>query len=173
MFALIERARNHDCTISFDPNVRPSIWPSTEECVANLTRVLKRVDVVVGHTDDFPTETFSTNPTDLTDELVSRGALAALVTKGAAGAEMKTRSDSPWGAYQAKHPGFDVPVRRTTGAGDAFTAAAIVTLREQSRPPTDVLRFANACGAITTTQMGAIPALPDRSTVRTWLQDRD
>lgn len=29
----------------------------------------------------------------------------------------------------------------------------------------DALKFANACGAITTTERGAIPALPDKDTV--------
>lgn len=171
MFDLIQRAGRYDCTLSFDPNVRPSIWPSAEERITSLNRVLERVDVVVGHMDDFSTGTFPTDPTALADELLDRGASVALITKGAAGAEIKTRSDSPWGEHHDKHPGFDIDVTDTTGAGDAFTAAAIVSLREHSTPPADVLRFANACGAITTTQTGAIPALPDRSTLRTWLQD--
>lgn len=29
----------------------------------------------------------------------------------------------------------------------------------------EALRFANACGAITTTERGAIPSMPDRDTV--------
>jgi len=171
MFDLLERAEAHGCTISFDPNTRPSIWPSTGECVTVLDRVLDSVDVVVGHTDDFPTAAFADDATALIAELLNRGVSAAFVTKGAAGAEMETRTDSPWGKHRGDHSGFDVAVEDTTGAGDAFTAATIVGLREENTSPTEALELASASGAITTTETGAIAALPNRSTVRAWLEN--
>lgn len=171
MFDLMERAGAHGCTISFDPNTRPGIWPSTGDCVSVLDRVLDGVDVVVGHTDDFPGGAFGDDPATVIAELLDRGVLAAFVTKGGAGAEMATRTDSPWGEYRCDHPGFEVAVEDTTGAGDAFTAATIVGLREADTSPTAVLEFASASGAITTTETGAIAALPNRMTVRGWLEN--
>jgi fructokinase len=173
MFELLERAGNHECTISFDPNTRPSIWPSTEECVDALDRVVREVDVVVGHTEDFPDEAFPSDPTALSDELLDRGPMAIALTKGADGAEITTCADSPWGECNCKHPGFEVSVVDTTGAGDAFTATLIRGLREADTPITEALRLANASGAIATTRTGAIAALPDRATVNAWLQARD
>ena len=57
----------------------------------------------------------------------------------------------------------------TTGAGDGFVAGMLVGLLEN---PNDYLTkleellcFANAVGALTTTNRGAIPALPTRAQV--------
>lgn len=172
MFEFLKQARSHDCTISFDPNTRPSIWPSTDECARVLNEVLRLVDVVIGHADDFPAEVLPDDAPDIAEELLDRGILAVVITKGAAGAEVKTHTDSPWGGCHYKHPGFHVNVTDTTGAGDAFTAAFISSLLEEDTSIPDALMLANASGAIVTTQMGAIAALPDLETVRTWIQEQ-
>ncbi len=70
MFELVDLAKANDCTVSFDPNTRPNIWPSTDECITTLERILETVDVVVGHIDDFPVEGFSDNASALTEEVV-------------------------------------------------------------------------------------------------------
>jgi fructokinase len=173
MFELLDRARNHDCTISFDPNTRPSVWASTDEYVDVLDQVVDAVDVVVGHAADFPASAFPEGATVLAEALLDRGPSAVAITKGAAGAELRTRADSPWGACSCEHPGFDVTVVDTTGAGDAFTATLIRGLREDETSVAEALRLANASGAITTTRTGAIAALPDRESIDKWLQARD
>lgn len=54
----------------------------------------------------------------------------------------------------------------TTGAGDSFVGALLCKIVDDQSVLEDeprlreILRFANACGAITTTKKGAIPALP-------------
>jgi ribokinase len=52
----------------------------------------------------------------------------------------------------------------TTGAGDTFTAALTVALIE-GQAPDAALRFACAAAAVTTTRLGAQPALPCREEV--------
>jgi fructokinase len=65
-------------------------------------------------------------------------------------------------------PGFSVETVDTTGAGDGFVAGLLVGLLEDEQvwenvsALEQVLRFANAVGALTTTRRGAIPALPTR-----------
>jgi ribokinase len=56
-----------------------------------------------------------------------------------------------------------------TGAGDAFAAALAVALAE-GRPYWEAGIFANAAAALTTTKLGAQPALPRRSEVIRRLQ---
>lgn len=170
MFDLIDRAKEFDCTISFDPNTRPSIWSSTDECVETLEQVLTSVDVVVGHSDDFPNEGFPGDSTALAEAVLTRGADIVAITKGGAGAEVKTRIDSPWGDYHLSHPGFDVAVEDPTGAGDTFTAAFIRGLRREDITVAEALELANASGALATTRRGAIAAIPDRESVRAWIQ---
>ncbi|KAH9783566.1 putative fructokinase-4 [Citrus sinensis] len=64
---------------------------------------------------------------------------------------------------------FHVNTVDTTGAGDAFVGALLGKLVDDQSVLEDeprlreILKFANACGAITTTKKGAIPALPTES----------
>jgi len=56
-------------------------------------------------------------------------------------------------------PAHRVNVVDTTGAGDAFRAGLAVMLA-QGKPLDDAVRFANACGALACTVMGAEPSMP-------------
>ncbi|CAF2048584.1 hypothetical protein HID58_035717 [Brassica napus] len=76
--------------------------------------------------------------------------------------------------YDSVDP-FHVKAVDTTGAGDSYVGAVLcnivddrTVLKDEARLR-EVLRFANACGAITTTKKGAIPALPTESEVQSLL----
>ena len=58
-----------------------------------------------------------------------------------------------------RFPAHKVKVVDTTGAGDAFRAGLAVMLA-QGKPLDDAVRFANACGALACTIMGAEPSMP-------------
>lgn len=76
--------------------------------------------------------------------------------------------------YDSVDP-FHVKAVDTTGAGDSYVGALLCNIvddrsvLEDEARLREVLRFANACGAITTTKKGAIPALPTVSEVETLL----
>ncbi|TJX33108.1 fructokinase, partial [Soehngenia saccharolytica] len=86
-----------------------------------------------------------------------------LVTLGENGCRYYTKNFH--GAVDA----FHVKTVDTTGAGDAFVGALLSkivddqSILEDEARLREVLKFANACGAITTTKKGAIPALPTES----------
>ncbi|MBC7869230.1 MAG: hypothetical protein H7Y09_00210, partial [Chitinophagaceae bacterium] len=87
-----------------------------------------------------------------------------VVTRGPKGATAYLRDGS-----EVSDDGYAVQAMDTTGAGDGFVAGLLVGILEH---PEDympqlskILCFANAVGAITTTQRGAIPALPTREQV--------
>jgi ribokinase len=63
----------------------------------------------------------------------------------------------------------DVECIDATGAGDAFVAA-LATLRAEGARVKDAVRFACAAGALATTVVGAIPALPTREAVENLLK---
>jgi fructokinase len=71
--------------------------------------------------------------------------------------------------------GFKVKAIDTTGAGDGFVAGLLYGLCHDPDVTLDevrlsqVCKFANAVGALTSTQLGAIPALPSLDQVETFL----
>jgi len=84
-----------------------------------------------------------------------------VIKRGEEGAEVHT----PEGTL--RHPGFDVPVTDTTGAGDAFAAGFVAVLREGSDYER-ALEFANACGALAARTEGAKTA-PSRNEIERFL----
>ncbi len=73
------------------------------------------------------------------------------VTRGPAGAALWR--DDTW----TEHPGFEVEVRDTVGAGDAFLAVLLAGLLSGADSET-LLKNANRIGAQVVTQVGALPA---------------
>jgi ribokinase len=65
-------------------------------------------------------------------------------------------------------PAHKVSVVDTTGAGDAFRAGLAVEIAEGSSLE-EAVRFANACGALACTIMGAEPSMPKRQAVQGFL----
>ena len=62
-------------------------------------------------------------------------------------------------AALSRFPAHKVKVVDTTGAGDAFRAGLAVRIAEGASLD-EAVRFANACGALACTIMGAEPSMP-------------
>lgn len=88
-------------------------------------------------------------------KLLDRGVKNVVITLGRRGAFFKNREDEIWAE------GFPVKSEDTTAAGDAFVGAFACGLAE-GRELYEILTFANAAGALTTTRLGAQPSLPSR-----------
>ncbi|CAN1340621.1 Probable fructokinase-5 [Linum perenne] len=83
-----------------------------------------------------------------------------VVTDGPKGCRYFTKN------FKGSVGGYSVKAVDTTGAGDAFVGSFLVSVAkdpsifENEEKLKEALAFSNACGAICTTQKGAIPALP-------------
>jgi ribokinase len=100
------------------------------------------------------------NPIDQAEALrLATGVGSVVLTLGAQGAVLVGPATAPdiVRAHQVK--AIDA-----TAAGDAFVAAFAVALSE-GRSPSEALRWGNAAGALTTTRLGAQPALPNRAEI--------
>ncbi len=95
-------------------------------------------------------------------QLVQRGATAAVVTCGSRGCY---GADPQSSYYQSAFP---VKVVDTTGAGDVFHGAFIFGLLENWELP-KILRFASAVAALKCTQLGGRSGIPDLQTVNNFL----
>jgi ribokinase len=93
------------------------------------------------------------------DVFLRKGAGAALITLGEAGAYLHSKSQS------VLVPAFKVgPVVETTGAGDAFNGGFAAALAEGAAPQ-DAARFGAAVAGISVTRAGTAPSMPTRNEV--------
>jgi fructokinase len=168
-------ARDKGLMISYDPNYRPTLWPSlarAEEVIQDSFRYchLAKVseeewEVATGHVD----------LQRGIQSVLDKGVELLVISRGGKGSLAVTHD------YQFELPSFPVEVVETTGAGDSFIAAMITRLlpeRERvgslAKVEPEIVRtalnYANAAGALTCTKRGAIPALPTLQAVEQYLE---
>lgn len=93
------------------------------------------------------------------DVILRKGAKAALITLGEAGAYLHSKSQS------ILVPAFKAgPVVETTGAGDAFNGGFAAALAEGAAP-LEAVRFGSAVAGISVTRAGTAPSMPKRAEV--------
>lgn len=173
----IDRASEAGALITYDPNLRPPLWPDLETARREIVAGLEHCDVAkVAEVElEFITGTDSIERGAA--QLLDMGPELVAVTLGEKGCYFDN------GTARGYVAGFDVPVEETTGCGDAFVAAMLVQLLEAMEAGAEpgeldydrllrIFTFANAAGALTATAKGAIPSLPPRSEVEEFLHDR-
>lgn len=167
----LERARAKGAVISFDPNLRPALWPDLESARREILAGLPLADVVKVSEEEAE---FLYGPGSLEEHaelLHAAGPTLVSITRGRSGCRISNRS------FAISVPGFEVVAVDATGAGDGFTAALLAGLLQSPAPETlnsaqleRLARFANAVGALTCTEKGAIPALPTREAAEAFLR---
>ncbi len=124
-FELAERAQAQGLSISFDPNLRPSLWPSQQQMVATLNRLADQADLVMPGLAEGRVLTGCERAEDIADFYLKRGASRVVVKLGPQGAYCADRV----GSYTV--PGQVVPqVVDTVGAGDGFAVGVLSALLE-------------------------------------------
>jgi sugar/nucleoside kinase (ribokinase family) len=161
---LVEHAmrtmRAAGCTVSFDPNLRPRLWPSREVMAEHLNRLAGLADWVMPGLAEGETLTGRQAPAEIAAFYLDRGARAVVVKLGAEGAYWRDADDAG-GAGSV--PGMAVErVVDTVGAGDAF-AVGVISARLEGRDWPSTLARANWIGAQVVQVVGDIEALPRRA----------
>ena len=168
---LARRARAAGALVSFDPNWRPSLWDDFEEARALIWRMMPLCDIVKVADEEWEFVTGTPDFGEGAQRIRAAGARLVVMTRGAQGASWNCA------AATGEVPGFAAAAIDTLGAGDAFVAGLLSQIA--AAPALDavlnaadlgqIVRFANACGALATQQAGAIPALPTRAAVEALL----
>lgn len=160
-----------DCTVSLDPNWRPGMWHSRYEFGAVIRGALDHVDVLKASQEDLDAAGFDTADREsLARDVTTYGPHTVVLTLGDSGAVCYGTDDSPISGW-ARHPGYEVDIVDTTGAGDGFLAGFIASLTHGVDDPEHALALANAVGAVATSQPGAISALSDVDRIRRFHDD--
>ena len=113
---LIDMAIAQNVKVSFDPNLRFSLWDDLDQLKETVNDFLKYADIIKISDEELEFITGHTDIKDALDGLFADRAKYVIYTKGADGAEVYTRN----GMVEAS--GYKIDVRDTTGAGDSFVA---------------------------------------------------
>lgn len=155
-FRLAQSMRAAGKTVSFDPNLRPSLWPSREAMVASLNALAALSDWVLPGLGEGLALTGYETPEDIARFYLDAGARGVVVKLGAQGAYFRTADES---GYVAAHP--VACVVDTVGAGDGFAVGVVSALLE-GRPLLEAVARGNRIGALAIQVIGDSEGLPTR-----------
>jgi len=145
-------------TISFDTNLRPTLWSSTDTMRHWVNELASRADWVLPGIEEGLLLTGHDQPEDVARFYRERGAKLVVVKLGAAGAYYD--SDV---AGTGRVDGFPVKeVIDTVGAGDGFAAGVVSALLEGRSVP-DAVRRGAWIGARAVQVLGDTEGLPTRA----------
>jgi fructokinase len=156
-------ARDLNVPTAFDVNFREHLWPSAEAAREAVDPLLDLSTIVKMGDDEVAPLLGTESKEEAAQQLLGRGASLVLVSLGPEGAFYATQE------FSAQVPAFEVEVVDSTGAGDAFLAATLVHLSEDSKNSFDeervreAVRRGTAAGALACTDYGAMRALPSKS----------
>ncbi|MFR0357673.1 PfkB family carbohydrate kinase [Streptomyces sediminimaris] len=161
----LQTARAARATISFDPNLRPSLWPDREEMAEVVNNLATRSDWVLPGLAEGELLTGRTTPRGIADFYLERGVSLVAVKLGADGAALFTRDEAWW------MPAFRVTVVDTVGAGDGF-AAGLISGAISGLPLPARLERAAAVGALATTSPGDMDGMPTEHALDAFLTEQ-
>lgn len=164
----LELADQNYVKILVDVNWRPVFWPDSTIAPEMIHSLLKQVDFVK-LSDEEALWLFDTTDAGAIAHRLG-DAEGVIVTAGDKGCSY-CLSDS-----EGRLPAFSVEVEDTTGAGDSFVAGLLHQLCQRgihslSDPAIaqQIVAYASAAGALTTTRAGAIAAQPTAAEVEAFL----
>jgi fructokinase len=157
LFAADEAARAGKL-ISYDLNLRLPLWENEAEARGGLSEGLRRAAIVKLSDSELAFMTGGVSPEDFRSQLWHDDLKLAVLSLGEWGCIAITERS------EIVVPSISVKAVDTTGAGDGFVAGLLSGIAnnpevlDDDRALTELCRFANAVGAITTTARGAIPS---------------
>lgn len=170
----IQIAKTRGGIISFDPNVRLPLWNQTEDCRNTILKFIPMSHIVKISDDELEYITGIADERKAIESLFIGDVKLIIFTKGQKGADIYLKNTK----YSSL--GYPVLAEDTTGAGDAFIGGLLYQLliygavqdnlediiNEHYK---DILSFANASGALTTTGKGAISSIPTKEQILLFL----
>ena len=154
--------------LSFDVNLREQMWGDKQEMLTCVHHFATQADILKLSEEEWYWMTGTHDFTRALNALKVLPAEMKIVTYGAQGAMVL------WRDMVIHFNGYTVDSVDTTGAGDAFLAGLLACIAHTGIPQSfDQLRRAiaqaSACGALATTQKGALTALPDTKSLDTFI----
>ncbi|MBO0475492.1 sugar kinase [Vagococcus sp. DIV0080] len=153
---------------TFDPNLRPQLWESTEVMVETINELASHANIILPGINEGEILMGSRDPEAISDFYLQNGANteAVIVKLGEEGAFVKEQNGNTFVV-----PGFNVEkVVDTVGAGDGFAAGVISALMEGLSLKEAVIR-GNATGALAVQTPGDNDGYPTPEELTQFLEE--
>jgi dehydrogluconokinase len=154
---LMRSQRDAGHSVSFDPNLRPSLWPSQARMIEQINQLASLAHWVLPGLSEGRLLTGFDDPRDIAAFYLDQGAEWVAIKLGADGAYYRSGNDEGYVAA--------CPVARvvdTVGAGDGFAVGVISALLEGLSMPQAVAR-GNWVGSLAVQSPGDMEGLPSRA----------
>ena len=164
----VSRAQEKGSLVSFDPNLRPPLWPSLELAREQMLYGCGVCSVMKIEKEELRFLTGCASMEEGLDALKKEfGNLRLILVTGG-----REGSWASYGSTLVHQPTFlNVKTIDTTGAGDAFFGSCLDWILKTGlenlteRQLADMLLFSNAAASIVTTRKGAIRSMPVREEI--------
>ncbi|TCZ55383.1 sugar kinase [Roseicella aquatilis] len=163
VFHAIAVARAAGVRVSYDTNLRLSLWPPAR-AAAVIHAAIARADFALPSLDDARALTGLEQPEAIAEFYLRLGCPIVLLKQGKDGVLVATAEGG-----RSLIPPHRVRAVDATGAGDAFAGAFLARVLAGDEPIA-AARYANACAALSTTGYGAVAPLPRPEAVRALME---
>ncbi|RBP80106.1 sugar kinase [Marinomonas rhizomae] len=155
-------AKEQGCSVSFDTNLRPTLWPDEATMIANINEFAFASDIVLPGIEEGKILAGSDQPEVIADFYLQHGVKTVIVKLGSKGAFFKTNTGE-----SGTVAGFPVEkVVDTVGAGDSFAVGVISALLD-GKAMEQAARRGNLLGSLTVQVRGDSEGLPTRAHLST------
>lgn len=158
-------------TLTFDINLRPQMWSNETQMFDQVSDFARQSDILKMSEEELLWLTQTDDLNSACERLTGFPARLKIITRGADGAI------AFWQNHRLTLSGYHVDSIDTTGAGDAFMAGLLAALAGAGWPAStaalsSLLEQASACGALATTQRGALSAFPNNQQLSRFIQSQ-
>ncbi len=165
---LINKAKDNNAIISFDPNLRFNLWDDEKELNEIVNEFIPYCDLLKISDDELLFITGKNNEEDGIKYILEKGVKILLLSKGSKGASIYLANNKTFNSN-----GYKVNSIDTTGAGDSFLGAFLSKLLENKVQKNELLEidytnyldFACKAAAFKITRFGAISGMGTSSEI--------
>ena len=155
----LEKAKQVQTLICFDPNFHPAIWKDPEEGKEYTKSIISKVDIIKPSEDDAERIFGADKAEAQVEKFIELGAKLVIMTLGKEGAIVSNGSEF------LEVPTLATEVVNTTGAGDAFWAGFYASVVNG-----DSIKQAVSCGSAASAfklkHLNSVAKLPDLQTLK-------
>lgn len=153
-FKILNDAKNNGITITFDPNLRSSLWRSKSEMIETLNKVAEYVDIILPGLSEGRKLTNLEDPKEIAYYYLKKGIKKVVIKLGEKGALLYTNENEEMiPSHQVKD------VIDTVGAGDGFAVGFIHGVLNEKSAETCV-NYGNLIGSLQVQSISDNDALP-------------